>query len=122
MRKTLKDLQDQAEFDDETKVMKVNGKEIGFIYYRTCYDQDHYKSKDSSGKLEWDEKKIEMRRLMECSMAVKCPSIDVHLAGFKKYQQSFSDEALLQEVVQDEEVVNNVKALFKGIWSLENLG
>ena len=42
MRKTLKDLQEQAEFDDETKVMKVNGKEIGFIYYRTCYDQDHY--------------------------------------------------------------------------------
>ena len=59
---------------------------------------------------------------MECSMAVKCPSIDVHLAGFKKYQQSFSDEQLLKDVVGSDEVVENVKALFKGIWSLENLG
>ena len=69
----------------------------------------------------WDSKKLKMRERMECSMALKCPSIDVHLAGFKKYQQAFSDEKLLKSVVKSQKVLDSVKALFKGIWSLEDL-
>ena len=60
--------------------------------------------------------------MLEYSMAIKCPSIDVHLAGFKKYQQSFSNEKLLMQVIKSKDTLNKVKALFKGIWSLENLG
>jgi hypothetical protein len=41
-----------------------------------------------------------MREILECSMALKCPSVDVHLAGFKKYQQAFSDEKILKSVVK----------------------
>ena len=63
-----------------------------------------------------------MRTVLECSMALKCPSIDVHLAGFKKYQQSFSDEQTLQKVIRSADTVRKVKQLFKGIWSLEDLG
>ena len=71
--------------------------------------------------MQWDGEKLKMREVMECSMALKCPSIDVHLAGFKKYQQAFSDEKLLKSVVKSQKVVDSVKTLFKGIWSLEDL-
>lgn len=45
---------------------------------------------------EWDEEKWQTREMLECSLAIKCPSIDLHLATFKKFQQSFSDESLLR--------------------------
>ena len=62
-----------------------------------------------------------MREILECSMALKCPSVDVHLAGFKKYQQAFSDEKILKSVVKSQKVLDSIKILFKGIWSLEDL-
>ena len=58
--------------------------------------------------------------MLECSLAIKCPSIDLHLATFKKFQQSFSDENLLRDV-SGSETTNALKSLFKGIWSLEDL-
>ena len=54
-------------------------------------------------------------------MAIKCPSIDLHLATFKKFQQSFSDENLLRRVCGSEATTQSLKGLFKGIWSLEDL-
>jgi hypothetical protein len=58
---------------------------------------------------------------MECSRAIKCPSIDVHLTTFKKFQQAFSDETLIKKVMGDEKVMeaDEIKNLFKGIWTLE---
>lgn len=55
-------------------------------------------------------------------MAIKCPSIDVQLTTFKKYQQAFSDSSLLQQVTQDEDAAAKISGLFKGIWSLEDYG
>lgn len=61
--------------------------------------------------------------MLECSIAIKCPSIDVHLTTFKKFQQAFSDESLLQKVMGEahKHDTDLVKQLFKGIWSLENI-
>lgn len=56
--------------------------------------------------------------MLECSMAIKCPSVDFQLTTFKKYQQAFSNESLLQEVTQRN--CERIKSLFKGIWSLED--
>ncbi len=56
---------------------------------------------------------------MECSLAIKCPSIDVHLTTFKKFQQAFSDESLLLKVMGESTEANQIKHLFKGIWTLE---
>ena len=63
-----------------------------------------------------------VRTQIETSMAIKCPSIDVQLATFKKYQQAFSDASLLQQVTQNEEITKQASSLFKGIWSLEEYG
>jgi len=52
-------------------------------------------------------------------MAIKCPSVDVQLTTFKKYQQAFSDEKLLQQVMGTHSI-KSISHLFKGIWSLES--
>ena len=74
------------------------------------------------GTREWNEETWDTRQMLECSTAIKCPSVDVQLAGFKKYQQAFSDELLLERVAGNRNVSNKLKHLFKGIWSLEDLG
>mmetsp|Transcript_5291 Transcript_5291/g.7078 ORF Transcript_5291/g.7078 Transcript_5291/m.7078 type:complete len:89 (-) Transcript_5291:741-1007(-) len=74
------------------------------------------------GTRQWHEGRWATRQMLELSRAIKCPSIDVHLAGFKKFQQAFSDEELLKRVTKSPQLTNTLKGLFKGIWSLEELG
>ena len=62
-----------ALFVDRSDTYK--GREIAFVYYRTEYQVEHYSH----------EKAWETRELLECSTALKCPSIDVHLTTFKKF-------------------------------------
>ena len=82
MRKTFDEISKEGSFDETTKKLTVAGKEIGFVYYRTGYQADHYMV---TGTQDWDEKKWQTRTMLECSLAVKCPSIDLHLATFKKF-------------------------------------
>ena len=51
MRKTLKELITQSVLCPKTKVLKVDGNEIGLVYYRTCYQQEHYQSANAKGEL-----------------------------------------------------------------------
>ena len=88
MRRTFAELTKQAKIDPKTKILTVDGREIGFVYYRTGYQINHYQKdneKQGTNEREMDESKWEMRTLLECSMAIKCPSIDVHLTTFKKF-------------------------------------
>ena len=55
-------------------------------------------------------------------MAIKCPSIDVQLTTFKKFQQAFSEEKLLNQVTENEGVTKQISGIFKDIWSLEDYG
>lgn len=114
MRATLLEVGQNMKIDNNLLYFK--GHEIGLVYFRTGYQMEQYDtgSKDIDG---WH-----VRTLIENSMAIKCPSIDVQLATFKKYQQAFSDESLLQQVTQSEEVTKQASHLFKGIWSLEDFG
>jgi len=59
--------------------------------------------------------------VLECSRALKCPSIDVHLTTFKKFQQAFGDEKLLHTVMGSgfKTQADDIEHLFKGIWTLE---
>lgn len=34
------------EFDKETHILKIMGKEIGFVYYRSGYQEEQYTSED----------------------------------------------------------------------------
>lgn len=75
-RMTLEDVGKHAQQDDTTKALRIHGKEIAFVYYRTGYQVEQYTS-----EADWA-----TRELLEMSMPIKCPSIDVHLTTFKKFQ------------------------------------
>ena len=75
MRLTFSEIFQQQEFDKETHVLKIRGKEIGFVYYRCGYQVEQYTCDQ-----DW-----ETRKMLETSQAVKCPSIDYHLTTFKKF-------------------------------------
>ena len=59
----------------EDGVLRVRGKEIALVYYRIGYQLEQYS----------DEGAWKTRELMDTSMAIKLPSINVHLATFKKF-------------------------------------
>ena len=40
----------------------------------------------------------------------------------KKFQQAFSDETLLRDVTGSPQLTDKLAGLFKGLWSLEDLG
>ena len=82
MRKTLLEIASDSAIDSTTSCLSVAGKEIGFVYYRTGYQADHYMV---AGTQDWDERKWDTRTMLECSTAIKCPSIDLHLTTFKKF-------------------------------------
>ena len=92
----------------------MRGNEIGFVYYRSGYQAEQYTSEE-----DW-----EARKVLELSQAIKCPSIDYHLTTFKKFQQSFCDPEVLKQVLTErqrfEDVPEQLKPVFTGMWSLEN--
>ena len=82
MRLTMAEIAVVGSIDAKSKCLTVNGKEVGFVYYRTGYQADHYMV---DGTEDWDEQKWQTREMLECCLAIKCPSIDLHLATFKKF-------------------------------------
>jgi glutathione synthase len=84
MRVTFTELAAEGKVDETTGVLSVYDNEVALVYFRTGYDEDNYCKDGLSGR-EVDEEKWKMRTMLECSMAIKCPSIDVQLATFKKF-------------------------------------
>ena len=74
LRLTLLEVASRATREDGA--LFIDGsREIALVYYRTGYQFEQYANESA-----WD-----ARALMECSRAIKCPSIDVHLTTFKKF-------------------------------------
>jgi hypothetical protein len=38
----MEQIGEEAEFDQNNHVLKLRGKEIGFVYYRSGYQVEHY--------------------------------------------------------------------------------
>lgn len=76
MRLNFEQIEQLGEIDKETNILKIRGKEIGFVYYRAGYQVEQYQTEK-----DWD-----TRVMLEVSQAIKCPSIDYHLTTFKKFQ------------------------------------
>ncbi|KAL9873870.1 glutathione synthetase-like isoform X2 [Glossina fuscipes] len=84
--------------------------EVSVIYFRAGYEPGHYHSHN-----EWD-----ARYMMECSTAIKCPSIHYHLAGTKKVQQALAEPGMLERFINDPEEIKAVGKIFTGLYSLED--
>ena len=69
MRATLKEIGLEMTIDQENRLW-LRGREIGLVYFRTCYQEDQFNTQSSVDG--W-----QVRLDLELSMAIKCPSIDV---------------------------------------------
>lgn len=58
--------------------------------------------------------------MIERSLAIKCPSINYHLAGTKKVQQALARPGMLKRFINDESKINMINEIFTGLFSLDN--
>lgn len=106
-RKTFIELQSNSLIDEEN-ILRVDGKEVAVVYYRTGYVPSNYSFRDS-----W-----EVRMRLERSRAIKCPSVKYQLAGAKKIQQVLTKKEVLQKYVSQYEGCDNIYQTFGKIYSL----
>ena len=57
--------------------------------------------------------------MIERSLAIKCPSIQYHLAGTKKVQQELAAPGVLQKFLKDPKKIDKVKNIFTGLYSMD---
>lgn len=105
MRRKFSELHDCVVKEDKLFVDDV---EIAVIYYRTGYTPD-----------QMDEKAWEVRLRMELSLAIKCPSVQYHLAGTKKVQQVLAQPDVLGRFFTNKVIADRVQATFTGLYSLD---
>lgn len=83
--------------------------EIAVIYFRAGYEPNHYHTNK-----EW-----EARLVMERSQAIKCPSIQYHLAGTKKVQQMLARKGSVERFITDTNKIELIRDIFTGLYSLD---
>ncbi|XP_055551684.1 glutathione synthetase-like isoform X2 [Wyeomyia smithii] len=110
IRRTLTQLQEQAKLGPHRELLLGSENlEVSVIYFRAGYEPGHY-----YGEQEWA-----ARLLMERSSAIKCPSIQYHLAGTKKVQQALAKPGILKRFITDERKIDTIKEIFTGLYSLD---
>jgi len=77
---------------------------ISVVYYRCGYEPNQYHTQK-----EWI-----VRLLIERSLAIKCPSIQYHLAGTKKVQQTLAKPDMLARFLKNEKSIAKIKEIFTG--------
>jgi glutathione synthase len=107
IRRSFAELRVSAVLKDN-QLLFVDKFEIALVYYRYGYDPTQY-----SGQADWD-----TRLLIEKSKAIKCPSINYHLAGVKKIQQILSDREVLGNFLEPSRA-DKVYETFAGLWGFD---
>ena len=106
IRRTFQQLETELRLD-ENRLLFVDDLEIGVIYFRHAYSPGDYTPTN-----------IKLRTKIELSKAIKCPTIQHHLAGVKKIQQILTDKDVLRKFCTNNESLEKVYSTFAGIWSL----
>lgn len=107
VRRSWTSLHETAQFTEDRKFL-VHGLEVALVYYRFCYDPSHFTS----------EKSWSLRLQIETSRAIKCPSIQYHLAGVKKLQQLLVDPQLAERFLS-RGAVKELAQTYTGLYGLE---
>ncbi|XP_058444674.1 glutathione synthetase-like isoform X2 [Malaya genurostris] len=108
IRRTLTQIHAQGKLGSDGQLL-LGDQEASVIYFRAGYEPGHY-----HGQNEWS-----ARLLMERSTAIKCPSIQYHLAGTKKVQQALAKPGTLKRFISDERKIDTIKEIFTGLYSLD---
>ncbi|CAD7090096.1 unnamed protein product [Hermetia illucens] len=109
VRKTLTQIFEQGSHGPNKELI-VDGNYVNVVYFRAGYEPGHYHSQN-----EWD-----ARYLIEFSKAIKCPTINYHLAGTKKVQQALAAPGILKRFVNDPEKIQAIREIFTGLYSLDD--
>lgn len=108
VRKRFIDLSRSLKLGPNKELLLDNDKEAAVVYFRYCYDPKHYSFPDA-----WD-----TRLKLERSRAIKCPSINFHISGAKKFQQVLNKQEQLEKFLSASEA-KKVADVFCDFWSLE---
>ncbi|XP_060815661.1 glutathione synthetase-like isoform X1 [Bombus pascuorum] len=108
IRRSLRDLVSEAKLGPNKQLI-VGDLEVSVVYFRSGYEVEAYPT-----EREW-----EIRLLIERSKAIKCPSIQYHLAGTKKVQQSLAYPNVLNVLLRDDNTIKQIQEVFAGLYSLE---
>lgn len=109
VRLTLADLIDRTKLNNRGEVVLESGEIAAIIYYRAGYTPRDYLS----------DKEYQAIEQMERSVAIKCPSLAVHLAGTKKIQQVLAQPSMVERFVSRHEDVQQLRSSFAGLYALE---
>lgn len=94
---------------DHLNQLFVDDVQVAVIYYRTGYTPRDYPT-----QAHWD-----VRLLLERSSSIKCPSIQLHLAGTKKVQQVLTRPGVLERFLDSPEEVSQCRSVFANLYSLD---
>ncbi|XP_076388657.1 glutathione synthetase-like isoform X2 [Megachile rotundata] len=82
---------------------------VSVVYYRCGYEPGQYHTRK-----EWD-----VRLLIERSLAIKCPTIQYHLAGTKKVQQALAKPGVINKFLENEKICAEIKEIFTELYALD---
>ncbi|XP_039293079.1 glutathione synthetase-like isoform X2 [Nilaparvata lugens] len=108
IRRTLTDINKRARLDDHKNLI-IDGFVVAVAYLRTGYTPELFANDG-----EWD-----ALLTMERSSAIKCPSVQYHLAGTKKVQQLLAKPGVLERFITDPQKVKAVRELFTGLYAFD---
>ncbi|XP_064610828.1 glutathione synthetase-like [Liolophura sinensis] len=108
IRRNFMQIYENAELTDD-RSLTIDGIEIAVVYFRCGYVPTDFPSNK-----EW-EAKLKMER----SLAIKCPSVQSHLAGSKKIQEVLARPGMLERFIRDEEEVRKLRRTFAGLYTLD---
>ncbi|XP_054004515.1 glutathione synthetase-like [Hylaeus anthracinus] len=108
IRRSLTDLVSEAKLGSNKELI-IGDEEVGLVYFRSGYEVEAYPTEQ-----EWS-----VRLLIERSRAIKCPSIQYHLAGTKKVQQSLTNSNDLKKFLKEKAIINQLEQIFGRLYSLE---
>ncbi|XP_048505872.1 glutathione synthetase-like [Athalia rosae] len=108
IRRTLTQLAVEASLGPNKELI-VGNRTVAVVYFRCGYEPDQYPT----------EKEWNARLLIERALAIKCPSIQYHLAGAKKVQQALAKPGAVARFLKDERTVKQVRGIFTGLYALD---
>lgn len=107
IRRTLGEIYREGSLDAETGKLRIGEDEISVVYFRVGFNPEDYPSQN-----EWD-----ARKLLERSLAVKCPSVAYQLVGSKKMQQALAQPGVVERFLKAGDAAR-LRGCFTGLWGL----
>ncbi|XP_046544097.1 glutathione synthetase-like isoform X3 [Haliotis rubra] len=101
LRRTYLDIYNGASLTEDKRLL-VDGDEVAVVYLRAGYAPAEFPTHKEWGA----------RLKLERSLAIKCPSIQYHLAGTKKIQQELTLPGSVEQFMKDPAAVKRIRATF----------